>query len=55
MLKVIDYLKVKATPPEEDWLINLHSLMKKYYVNDSRDKVKMKALMVLHEIYLDDR
>lgn len=54
-MKVIDNLKVKATPPKNNWVKNLYALVKKYFVNDSRDEVKMKALMVLHQIYLDYR
>lgn len=55
VMKVIDNLKVKATPPKNNWVKNLYALVKKYFVNDPRDEVKMKALMVLHQIYLDYR
>lgn len=55
VMRVINYLKVKATPPKHNWVRNLYALVKKYFVNDDRDEVKMKALMVLHQIYLDFR
>ncbi|XP_045114587.1 tuberin-like [Portunus trituberculatus] len=55
VFKVIEYCKKMATPSRPKWISKLTSLIRRYFIKETRPFINLRILEVVREIYLEHR
>ena len=55
MIRLLSYRADSLYPTQPGWIRALHELMEKYYKNETRDEVRIKALQVMADVVRSNR
>ena len=55
VIQLLDYIANSTVPTRELWLKNLLNVVNRYFHEDSRNNIRIKALEVLFQVFLLNR
>lgn len=55
ILRLLEYSSIHINPLQHLWMTNLYNLLHKYFKNDKRTAIRVKALQILSHIFKLER